>query len=184
MTETVEIPGARDVVIRSRRGRLLAQAFTVSALGVGAGLFLQSWSVIRNSPLGRISDATELPVIAIVVALVSVWGGVTLAYDKWNTRVVLQPGSMTIRDAHGTFTVPYGNVDSAGEVPLGGVGIAFRDPDKWIGSLTTAADLRSRTAAVLRQAHGADYLLPAAALHVGPKAFLELLRSRIDTDKG
>jgi hypothetical protein len=173
-----------DVVIRSRRGRLFVQAAAISAVGIAAGLFLQSWSVIRSSPLGRISDIAQFPVIAIVVALVAIWGGVTLAYDKWNTRVVLGQNSMTIRDAHGTFTVPYGNVDSAGEVPLGGVGIAFRDPDQWIGGLTTAADLRARTAAVLRHAHGADYLLPSATLHVGTKAFLELLTARIDTDKG
>ena len=172
-----------DVVIRSRRGRLFAQAAAVSAVGIAAGLFLQSWSVIRSSPLGRISDMTQLPAIAIIVALVSIWLGVTLAYDKWNTRVVLGPGSMTIRDVHGTFTVPYENVDSAGEVPLGGVGIAFRDPDQWISSLTTAADLRARTAAVLRGAHGVDYLLPAATLHVGTKAFLELLTARLNADK-
>lgn len=173
-----------DVVIRSRRGRLFVQAALVSALGIGAGLFLQSWSVIRSSPLGRISDMTELPMIAIIGTLVSIWLGVTLAYDGWNHRVVLGPGSMTIHDVHGTYAVPYGNVESVAEVPLGGVGIAFRDPEQWLSSLATATELRRQTAGVLRHAHGVDVLLAAKKLNVSGGRFVELLAARIDTDKG
>jgi len=173
-----------DVVIRSRRGRLLVQAAMVTALGIGAGVFLQSWSVIRNSALGRISDMTQLPAIALIVTLVAIWLGVTLAYDAWNHRVVLGPGAMTIHDVHGTYAVPYANVESVAEVPLGGVGIAFHDPEQWLSSLTIAAELRRQTAGVLRHAHGVDVLLAAKKLNVSGAKFVELLTARIDTDKG
>ena len=173
-----------DVVIRSRRGRLIVQAAVVSALGVGAGLFLQSWSVIRSSALGRISDMTQLPAITIIVTLVAIWLGVTLAYDAWNHRVVLGLGAMTIHDVHGSYAVPYGNVESVTEVPLGGVGIAFRDPEQWLSNVSTAAELRRQTAGVLRHAHGVDVLLAAKKLNVSSATFVELLTARIDTDKG
>jgi hypothetical protein len=173
-----------DIVIRSRRGRLLVQASVVSALGVGAGAFLQSWSVIRNSALGRLSDMTQLPATAIIVTLVAIWLGITLAYDAWNHRVVLGPGAMTIHDVNGTYAVPYANVESVAEVPLGGVGIAFRDPEQWLSSLSTAAELRRQTAGVLRHAHGVDVLLAAKKLNVSGVRFVELLSARMDTDKG
>jgi hypothetical protein len=166
-------------VVHSRRGRLLTNAMAVVIIGIVAGVWLQSWPVIQSSPLGRLSSSTGLPVIALVVSALAIWLGATIALDGWNHRVTFGPHGLTIHDAHGTFSVSYSDVECVKEAPLGSVAIALRDPESWLNSLASGAELRRRMAGAIRQAHGADMLLHASELHVGASKFVDLVRARV-----
>ncbi|HEX2462323.1 MAG TPA: hypothetical protein VHJ58_19405 [Vicinamibacterales bacterium] len=92
-------------VIQSRRGPLVIQSLAIVALAMALDSALQSWRVLRSSPLGRAGDSLGLPVIAVVIVALGIWLAITLVRDSWGHRVVLDAKSLTINDSLGSYTV-------------------------------------------------------------------------------
>jgi hypothetical protein len=168
-----------DVVIRSKRGKLLMQVTVVSGIGVIAGAVLQRSDLLGTSPLGRLSNDTGLPLVLLAVAGAAVAIGIAMVRDTWNSSITLESTGMTVRDRLGRYTLAYSNIDGVKAAPMGGVVISVRDRDQWLASATGDAHIRRKTADVIRPHYDGDVLFSDNQLSVGAAQFVALLESRV-----
>lgn len=169
---------ADERVIPSRRGRLLIQSIAIAVLAAVTGSVLESWQLLRSSPLGKLAASLGVPLIALVVTALGLWLAITIARDSWTHRVVLGPTSLTIRDRVGSYTVPYSGIAIAKAIPLGGVVIAFRDREQWLSQTSGATEIRRQTSDVLRGTYGADVLISQKQLAIDAGEFIAMLQER------
>lgn len=167
------------VVIRSRRPRLLGYLAISIVAGIAVGVLLQSSGVLSSSVLGKMADATGLPIIAVVITAVATAIGVTLIKDNWNRSIVLEKTAMRVRDNLGEYTVPYSNIDEVKAVALGGVVLRLKDPEPWLQSASGNRGVREATAELLQREYGGHVIFYDRHLSTGAARFVQLIEQRI-----
>ncbi len=172
-------PGAADVVIGSKRSKLVAQAAILLACGVGGGWLLESTNLLSSSPLGRFSETTGLPLIWLAVSGIAIAVAFVLARDSWNQTITLEPAGMRVTDHLGSYLLPYADVDAAKLVPAGGVVISVRDPEQWLASSSGDPAVRRRTAGVINARYGGHIWFQNKHLSIGTARFIALLQERM-----
>lgn len=168
------------IVVRSRRGRLVAQGMALGLAGLVLGIALQSWEALSTSAVGRLGQTLGVPLIALVVTAVSLIVAVTWTRDGWVHSIVLEPDQMAVRDGVGRYRVPYSDIAEVKRVPLGGVAIKLQEPEIWMGRLSENRALRQRAAAVLRRGYDADLLIKDRDVSIGAAALMDLIKGRME----
>jgi hypothetical protein len=171
-----------DLIVRSRRTRLAVRAAVIAVVGVGLGWMVETASFVERSALGHLSAATGLRAAFLVIA----GFGAVMAYlslrDDWHHRINFEADGIAVEDALGSFRVDYDNVAALTAIPLGGVGIALRDRERWARSVTgtdEAVDKRMRISAVTTQAYRSEVVFFERQLSIGSDAFRAEMERRV-----
>ncbi len=173
------------IIVRSRRPRLVAQALATIAVAGTLGVIAQSSQAIRASPVGNLGSRLNLPLVFLLVMGIGVATAVVVLKESWNHQIALFADSIEIRDGLGTFKVAISDIELARAIPLGGIGIAFRRPERWLDSLSRHRTKRRLMANTTRKAYQCDVLIARKNIDVSEELLLSQIQQRIqETTRG
>ena len=167
--------------ITSNKFTLLIQALAIVAVSALGAFMLEYSGVVRTSVLGRVSEATGLPVAGAAVVLAGVAIAVATIIDSWTFTIRLNDTGLEIEERLGRSQVAYANILGLKLIPAYGAGIALKDKDAWLNGFTGTEGNRARLeqiSGVVSAAYGCDLAFVNKRLGCGSKAFLDHLSSR------
>jgi hypothetical protein len=174
----------RATVIRSKRGKLAAQAITIVGIGVGVGVVLQATGLLSSSILGKLAADTGLPMVALAASGVAIALAIIMVRDSWRSTITLDASGVLVRDHLGSYRLAYTDIERVKSVPLGGVILSLRDPQQWLAAATGNRAIRRKTAEVTRVHYGGDVWFYDKHLDVGASRFIEMLEARMKAAGG